>query len=367
MITEGRGDDPVAQVEIWWAAADKWRRSIQSDEFSQTRIVNGSQVSEHDSDEYVPVELQSLVTAMLDPAPILAAHRPGEELITKANGHAEESGLTCFASDRRMCLMNRAGLGEIVGMPGHSLEFTDYRQFRGMRIARLLIDTVEVGEFETAKISELQSIKHLDESLFSISQPTRSEDQIHSLVVPEETFRALLLSSPEIIWPQPLDGRTSGTASFLVSVDPQGRVREVLPAYTDNERSNDSARRQIMRWRFKPPTTDGLPTQVESVLTFALNTRAWGPASPLSNEEVRKLASNIIEPDIPANAAPPGSLCTLRVAIDSDGYLIETIADSCPAGLFEPCLKAIAQWHFSPVLENGQPRPYRGEIIFRFP
>jgi outer membrane lipoprotein-sorting protein len=53
-ITE-RGDPTyAARVEIFWLAPDKWRRTIQSQEFSQTLIVNGDKVFEQDSDDSFP-------------------------------------------------------------------------------------------------------------------------------------------------------------------------------------------------------------------------------------------------------------------------------------------------------------------------
>lgn len=367
IITEGHDPNPVANVEIWWAAPDKWRRTIQSDEFSQTLVVNGDRVFEQDSDDYFPIALHTLVTAMVDPGQVLAAHRTSEELITKANGRSSESGLTCFADNHHMCLMNPGGLTEIVGMPGHSLSFSEYEKFKKMRIARMLTDTVGVGEFHTAKITRLEALKDANEARFSIDRSTAAKDQIRSVTLTENALRSLALESHEIIWPQPLDGRSTGTASFYVSVDRAGRVREVLPVYTDNERTNDSARRQIMTWKFIPPTENGLPAQAESVLTFALDTRAWGPTAPLSDAEVRKLASNIVDPVFPPGIAPSGTVYTLRVAVDSDGHLIETIPATSIPDLFRPCMDAIARWHFSPIMENGQPRPYRGEITFRVP
>jgi hypothetical protein len=66
-ITEKGDPDEHIGVEISWVAPDKWRRTIQSKEFSQTLIVNGDQVFELDSEDYFPLGIQTLVTAMVDP------------------------------------------------------------------------------------------------------------------------------------------------------------------------------------------------------------------------------------------------------------------------------------------------------------
>src|ERR1700683_4848686 len=86
--------------------------------------------------------------------------------------------------------------------------------------------------------------------------------------------RGLAQQPPEIIWPQvPEDNNTTGETSYYVSLDRSGQVREVLPLSVAIERADDSARRQILKWRFKPVLRDGVPVQTESILTSAL-TRA---------------------------------------------------------------------------------------------
>jgi hypothetical protein len=366
-FTEGNDPDPVGHVEILWLAPDKWRRTLDADQFSQTLIVNDDKVFEQDSDDYFPVGLNALVTAMVDPKPILYAHRPEDRLATKANGQSFESGVICFGPNRTLCVSGRDGLTEIVGAPGHSITFSRYLNFDSMRVARILTDTVGVGEFLRVEITDLRKLNNPDESLFAVPEPTPKERQIRSVILSDAEFRALAVEAPEIIWPQVLDGRTVGTASFYVSIDHMGNVREVRPIRTDNERSNDSARNQILKWKFRPAVEDGISVQAEAVLTFPLNTREFGPPDILSDAEVRKLVSNIIDPVFAPGMAPSGTTYSLRAAIDSDGNLIEAIAEEGPPALWKPCYDAIRKWHFSPIVENGQPRPYRAEIKCQVP
>jgi hypothetical protein len=60
-----------SDVEEYWASPDKWRRTIQSADFSQTLIVNGDRVSEQNKGDYYPWWLSDLVTAIFDPLPML--------------------------------------------------------------------------------------------------------------------------------------------------------------------------------------------------------------------------------------------------------------------------------------------------------
>jgi len=365
-ITEGGDTSPKAEVEIEWVAPDKWRRTITSDEFAQTLIVNGDKVFDRHSDNYFPLFLDTLVTAMIYPAKILAAYQPGDRLQTKANGASSESGSVCYDEKHTICMHTPFGLTETVGVAGHSIEFTQYENFRGMRIARRLVFNVSAGDFEIAHVTTLEPLKHPDESHFAIDNPTPREGQLVAAIFNESELRSLAAEQFEIIWPQVLDGAQTGTATFYVAIDPRGRIREALPIQTANERSNDSAIRQIMRWKFKPPTRDGLAVQAEGLLTFQLNTRAFGPKDLLSDAEVRKLATNTVEPVIPPGAVPPGTEYKLWIAVDSDGIVIEKIISEGHGVDFGLVDKALLQWRFKPIMEDGQPRPYRALLVFKF-
>src|SRR5262249_24556690 len=111
---------------------------------------------------------------------------------------------------------------------------------------------------------------------------------------------------------------------------------------------------------------DDAPVQTEGVLSFAFNTRAYGPLNPLTDEEARKMASTIVEPDIPAGVAS-GSTFTYAVAVDEAGYVIETIAGDGPREMSMPCIEAMRKWRFKQMLQDGKPVPYRAQIVFHAP
>jgi len=366
VITERGDPNEHTDIEMSWVAPDKWKRVIKSQEFSQTLIVNGEKVFEQDSADYMPLAIQVLTIAMVDPRPILAAVRTGDHVITKANGRAEENGKICFDPAGKMCGMNRTGLFEVVDAPGRSVTFTDYQKFKGKRVARLLTYKIDHGDSYTLHVNALGELKS-DGSAFSIAEPTPNEKQIRSSVVPEAELRSLALESTEIIWPQVLeDQRTTGETSYYVSVDRSGEVREILPLSVTIERADDSARRQITKWKFRPMMKDGVPVQAEAILNFRFDTRAYGPAVPLTDAEVRKLATNTVNPEFPAGSKT-GDMCSIRVAVDADGKVIEQIAvDGAPV-LTMPCMNAIGKWRFSPIMQDGQPRPYRAQITFQVP
>src|ERR1041384_2670796 len=189
VITEGPDPNPVGHFEMFWVAPNKWRRTIESDDFSQTLVVNGDSVYEEDSGDYFPLGLQTLVTAMVDPQPILVAHRPEDRLQTKANGGSSDSGSLLFGG--RFILQSPYGLTESVGAPGHSVDFMKYEDFKGKRVARILINSVGVGESLGATVTKLEEFKSRDDDVFQVTQPTPKEKQIRSVILPETEFRSL--------------------------------------------------------------------------------------------------------------------------------------------------------------------------------
>jgi hypothetical protein len=365
-ITERADFNEHIDLELFWASPEKWKRTIRSQDFSQTLIVNGDKVFEDNSDDYFPLGLQTLATAVVDPTPILDAWRSGDQLMTKANGTADESGRVCFGGKKTMCVVSRTGLTETVAAPGHTVTFSDYKAFKGRRLARLIVYQIDHGDSLQARVTELDELKNTDEALFAISSTTAPEKRIHSVIVSQSDLNKVALQPLEVIWPQVLDGKTSGETSYYVSIDRTGQVREILPLSVAVERADDSARRQIMRWKFKPVLEDGVPVQAEAVMNFSFNTRAFGPPDMLKDAEARQLASNIVDPVLPTEV-PAGSTCAIRVAVDADGGLIEQIAGDCLPAMYRPCSQALGKWHFSPILEDGKSLPYRAEIMFRAP
>ena len=363
-ITAGNDSSAMATVEVDWETPDRWRRTIDSREFSQTLIVNGNKVFEANSGDYFPLGLQTLVTTLVDPKPLIDAYKPGDLLLTKANGASDESGRMCYDAARKICGTNSLGLREFVGAAGHTVDLMNYKDFHGKRIARRLVYTASAGSYLTAEVTDLTKLSHPEASLFAISEPTAPGMRMSNVILPEAELRGLAVEPLQIIWPQVLDGTAKGKASFYVALDREGKVREVLPLKTVNERSNDSAIRQILRMRFKPAEKGGLAVQAEGILTFDLNTRAFGPADALTDAEARKLATNIVEPVVAPGTVPPGTVYRMWLSVDSDGIVIERAPGEGPAQLFEPCDQALKQWHFSPIIENGLPRPYRAQVIF---
>src|SRR5438105_10087843 len=146
VITQGSDNSLYGVVEMFWFAPDHYEREITSKEFSQTLVVDGQTLFENDSSDYFPLELRTLVTAMVDPKPILDAVRDGDRVVTKANGGTSESGATCYGKGGTMCVNDPAGMREVVAASGHAVTFADYQPFEGKPVARLLTNAARLGE-----------------------------------------------------------------------------------------------------------------------------------------------------------------------------------------------------------------------------
>ncbi len=250
---------------------------------------------------------------------------------------------------------------ESIVSPTQGVSFANYEDFKGKKVARILIRRTQM-----VRVTELSELKKPDDTTFAVESPTPIEKQLHIVTLQEAELRGQAMQPLEIIWPQALDGATTGPSSYYVSIDRTGSIRETVIVKSANERANESALRQIEKWKFKPVVKDGIPVQAGGILTFTTDTRAWGPPNPLTDAEARKLASNVSDPIFPPGTAS-GASCTVRIAIDEEGNLIEAIAGEGTPGLFGPCYQAVKMWQFHPILQDGQPRPYRAELVFHAP
>ncbi|MBZ5553709.1 MAG: energy transducer TonB [Acidobacteriia bacterium] len=369
--------DRIADIEVFWVAPDKWRRTIQSPDFTQTLIINGDKIFEQDEDDYYALWLRELVTALLDPLPVLEVLKQSNTLISKPPNSPLANSCLRFQTKvgvapveniafSAICFEGSYGLLNYVGIPGYSVEFKDYKRFKEKLVPYLLVTNPEPGTTIEAKITELSELKDPDESLFAIAHPSPKQELVRSVFLPEAPLRGLALQTPDIVWPTVRGGKTSGVLSIYVSVDRSGHVRETFPGNSANPGLDDTVRQQVQKWQFKPAVSDGQPVQVEGYLTFAFNTKIENPVMLLSDAEARKLATHLIEPQIPPGAAPPGTTFVVRVSIGPDGKLLGAgNPNNVPSVLFLAGYEALQQWHFQPFLKDGKPDFYKADISFQ--
>lgn len=269
-----------ALIDEVWVAPKEWRRTIKSAKFSLILITRGSSVSEQITGDYYPHWLHTLINAIFEPSVPLQ----GVDL-TKSDDNPEPAGpATCrrfgyhvgifpvqntvFAT---YCFQN--GLIESVGRPDYGDyggDYSDYKKFNHKQVARKIQEWIEPGTTLEADIVALDDVRSAADSTFAMDHPS---DRLRTVFADEQTLRAMALNSSPLQWPTIHEGKPAGTLSIYVCVDRQGNVRETYGLNSDNPYMTDAARKQLMYWKFKPLSDKGDPVQVESILTFAYQTR----------------------------------------------------------------------------------------------
>jgi hypothetical protein len=372
IITEKDSPDSdyQAEVEEYWVAPDKWRRTIKSPAFAQLRVVNGDQVHEENTGYYFPHWLRNFVTALENPLPMLDVVSPASAPVRAGNTNCMRfstsvgtppSGNSVFYS---ICFDKDETL-QFVGTPSYSAEFNDYLPFEHKKVARLISTDPEPGTHIEALVTELSKLTSPDEAMFAVGKPTPLEDQIGTITISESAARNMLLGSPEIHWPAVRDGKTKGVLSVLVSADRSGKIREAWGLNSDNPWMTNAARNQLLEWKLKPATTNGVPTQVESILTFAFDTTTENPFPVLTDEEGRKLAINFVEPTFRSGVAPSGTAFVVRVSVDENGNVMGVVnTEKVATSLLLAVNAASRQWKFKPLIRDGNATQFNTDMKF---
>jgi hypothetical protein len=385
--------DYKAEVEMYWVAPDRWRRSIKSPDFSQIMVVDGEKVSEQDQGEYFPWWLNDFVTAIFELAPkqirLLNTPLPDLEAMQKEfarklpnglGGLRMDTGRQCIRGQESVgippvqnmvftviCFENPPGLLQSVVSPGFVAEFSDFHDFKGKKVARKISMEPESGTKIEARITELAELGNPDPTMFAVQAASAPQERILRMRMSEAAARAALLTTPEIPWMPVRDGKTSGTLSLIVSIDRQGHVKETWPLNSDNPFPQDQARKAVSQWTFKPFVIDGVPAQIETILTFAFQAQIAHPISVLSDEKARKLAVDTADPEfVAANKPPAGTTFTVRVGVDENGHVIGLKnINNLNMSLLGPANMALHKWRFRPYIHDGKPDRFDADITFR--
>jgi len=154
---------------------------------------------------------------------------------------------------------------------------------------------------------------------------------------------------------------------MYISVDRSGHVREAWPLNSDNAGLDDAAREQVMKWTFKPAKMHDVPVQIETLLTFAFNSKVGNSIPILSDAEARKLATNVVEPKFPPDAAK-GTEVKVQIGVSLDGS-VNGVGNpyNVPTPLFMAAYGAVRQWHFRPYIRDSKPDLFGADIVFRVP
>jgi TonB family protein len=267
--TLGNSSDFKSELELWWAAPDKWRREVKSPAFSQTAVQNGQHYFESNSSGYLPFWLHELIQESVDPIPELQLKGIDVDWTNSRCGKweteysKESEKISVYNS---VCFNANGTAKEIFSQPlGVSL--ADYKSFNGKEVARTLTVWPRGRSEVKAKITLLESLK-LDDSLFSVPSDTGFPSRLRFLSVPESALQPDTQANTLPAWPVVHNFPAAGLISINVKLDRDGTVRELGTVISKNVVLNDTAVAQLKTWKFKPYRVEGYPVQVNTNITI---------------------------------------------------------------------------------------------------
>ena len=374
-----RNSDYQGEIEEYWVNPDKWHRTVKTSNFSQTIIVNGDNVYEQTVGDYYPFWLRNIVTALIDLVPDdfspkgnIQVRRPAEtnertvafgtcsrwdEKVGVSPAQNSVFTMICFAGDERLITA--------LFTPYFHAEFQSYSDFKHKRVARRIVEAPEPGTRIEARVTELSEVHKVEESLFAVPQPMPENTRVHSIRIRESDARKVLLNSPEITWAPVHDGRTSGVLSMMAYVDKAGNVRETWALNSDNPFPQAQARKEVLKWKFKPLERDGVPVQMEVLLTFPFQTAIVDPIPLFSDSEARKMATSKADPKFLQTSFPKGTDFTVRALVDERGHVVRVDnPKQLDPGLFNAAQSALSMWLFKPYKVNGTAQRFNADVTF---
>jgi len=276
-----------AQIEIHWLNAITYRTVIRSPKFTQTRIVNGSVVEEHNTGDFYPRWIQNFVDALLDPVPKVAALRklPGSVPVSRQS-HACISNSSDELTSSQVCFQDEEPrLASGIDFTRY-VSFDDFAPFGSQQIPRTLINDLPANILVRGRITLLEPLPQSAYHLLKASEFTQPAKQIRTTLISKSAAQSLLQSMPDadlfrayarentrlVSYTPPSNDPKSGQAApqgpitVYIRTDRTGRVREVYRDSADIYGLQSAAVTRALAYKFKPLLINGVPQQMEAPL-----------------------------------------------------------------------------------------------------
>lgn len=259
-----------AQIEVWWLNAITYRTEIHSARFSQSRIVNGRVVEEHNTGDFYPRWIQNFVEALLEPI-------PEAERLRKVPGSAPV-GIkehACISSDQAQVCFQDAEPRIATGVgPTRSIWFDNFAPFGKQQIARNIVDKLPGNLLLRGHIILLTPLSQWDYKLVKATEFTLPDKLMQTGLVSSSVAESWMQVAPldsHARWHRatrlkqtPLPALDTPPATIYVRTDRTGKVREAYAESTDGHAGQNAAVAHALTLRFKPLIVDGAPRQMEA-------------------------------------------------------------------------------------------------------
>jgi hypothetical protein len=362
-------------VEVWWAAKQKYKTTLASPTFSQTRIVNGADVMETDSGDYYPRWLENFVDAILNPIPMIGNFRGrggfvmlGPQITNSCMRRDDRrNGITDVMTWGDICFSGSKPHLQSVLTMNYGVEFGDWKSFGKQEIARTYKTDVLAYEEVVGHLTTLEELRGSSEDLFAIKTPTPADQQIGTAFVSTQKEESLVENAPKIDWPTVHEGKTEGYMIVYSRTDRTGQVRETAKHNSDQPGLEDFGMEQALRYKFRPLVVDGVAVQMEMPLVLHFTSKIADPLPMLTGQELLKQISGCdakLVPEIPSS----GRVTPTSISVNEEGKLTgegygPNVDVGFPAVLVKVKLALGLDCHFAPFLRNGTAWYYHGALL----
>ena len=369
IVEIGTANSPFSgRIEIWWVAPAKYRVAMSSPSFSQLRIVNGVQVKEQTTGDYLPRWLDSFLQAILDPVPMAKNFRGsgfvtvGQETQGCLRRDDRPNGITDQTTWGQICFTGSEPRLSYLLTFNDSMEFSEWKKFGSKQIAHHYQTNVLDFRPVIGELATLERLQHPDEAMFTITSATSPDQRIATTFVSTPTAESLLEKAPAIDWPSVREGKTEGYMILFARTDRTGQVREAAKHNSDQPGLENFGMEQALRYKFRPLLVDGVAQQMEMPLVLHFTSHLEDPLPILTVAEMKQQANSCDFGTLPAGT-PPGTVVRVRVSVNETGKVtgISPLGHSNAAG-FGTAFDAIRACQFTPYLRNGKVTYFKGDI-----
>ena len=228
------GTEYSGRLEVWWVDQSKYRVILTSPKFSQKKVVNGDRVFEKNDGDYYPRWLENFVLAVLDPVPMAKNFRGrggavmvGPQITRSCLQRDDRpGGITDQLTWGNICFSGtKPHLGSVL-TTNIDMEYTDWKEFGEKQIAQTYSTDVLDYKPVVGRLTTLEGLKKLDESMFLVTEVTSVEQRIATAFVSTLKEESLIETAPVIEWPSVREGKTEGYMIVFARTDRMGQVRE---------------------------------------------------------------------------------------------------------------------------------------------
>ena len=369
-----------ATIEVFWKSKRSYRTVIVSPTFSQTRIVSGDQVEEHNTGDFYPPWLQDYLTAILNPLHLPNAFQNASgqiflgETMRSCQIHDDRpGGITNDLTHAMICFTGNEPHLESMGDFTYGMTFSDYRPYGKQHIAYTYQGDMDGNDPVFGKLTLLEPLVDSSSALFTITTPTSPADRIETTAVSTLKEESLVERSDTSPWPPIRGGKTEGYMIVYAVTDRTGQVRLANKYNSDNAELEYAGVARAMHYKFRPLLIDGVPQQMEMPLVLHFSSHIENPIPVVTGDEINKYVSGCTIPDLPAGLLPSGTPFHIRYFLSEQGKVYEENFPEAndplriPEGLLNPASDSLRSCRFLPYLEDGKPTVYYVLFTFRAP